>query len=238
MAGVEDQAALELTRPVVAGGTHPALGEEFFDRPSVQVAPELLGCLVEHRTEQGVVVVRLTEVEAYAGPGDPGSHARNGMTPRTAVMFGPSAHLYVYFSYGMHWCVNLVCSREGTASAVLLRGAEVVDGFELARARRPAAHRDRDLARGPARLASALGLERAADGAALRAVDDGSPGVRVLGGDRAAAETIRSGPRVGVSGAGGDGDRYPWRFWIAGDPTVSSYRPGVPPRKRVRPAAS
>ena len=189
--------------------------------PVEQVAPTLLGA----RLSAGGVTVRLTEVEAYAGPGDPGSHARRGPTPRSAVMFGPPAHLYVYFSYGMHWCVNVVCGPAGTACAVLLRAGRVVEGHDLARQRRTTARVDRDLARGPARLAAALGIDGALDGAPL--VDAVEVHAVEVQGQPAASAGIRTGPRVGVSGAGGDGATYPWRFWLDGEPTVSAYRPGV-----------
>jgi DNA-3-methyladenine glycosylase len=166
------------------------------------------------------VAVRLTEVEAYLGTGeDPGSHAHRGRTPRTGTMFGPPGHLYVYFSYGIHVCANIVCSPEGTASALLLRAGEVVDGVELARARRTTSKSDLDLARGPARLCVALGI-------AL--TDDGAP---VLDGGDFRLEPAPepspfiTGPRVGVSGAGGT-DAFPLRFWIPGDQTVSTYKPG------------
>ena len=105
----------------------------------LQVAPDLLGRVVVHDTPEGTVAVRLTEVEAYAGPRDPGSHAFRGRTPRNGVMFGPGGHVYVYFSYGMHWCMNLVCGAEGDPSAVLLRAGEVVTGLELAQRRRTTA---------------------------------------------------------------------------------------------------
>ncbi len=200
-------------------------------RPVTAVAPALLGAVFEHRTAEGTVAVRLTEVEAYDGPGDPGSHARSGRTPRTAVMFGPPAHLYVYFSYGMHWCVNIVCGPDGSASAVLLRAGEVVAGHELARRRRPAARSDRDLARGPARLAAALGLDGRLDAAPLSGPRSTSA-VRLRLAP-APANDVQCGPRVGVSGAGGDGARYPWRFWLDGEPSVSVYRPGV---RRADPA--
>ncbi|MEL4320155.1 DNA-3-methyladenine glycosylase [Leifsonia sp. YIM 134122] len=186
-------------------------------RDAVELAPELLGALLTHSTSEGDVTVRLTEVEAYRGTGeDPGSHAHRGMTPRTAVMFGEPGHLYAYFTYGMHTCVNIVCSPAGPASALLLRAGEIVDGVELARSRRPSAVSDRDLARGPARLASALGIPLAENGADLF-----SEPFALLASD--AAPDVASGPRVGVSGAGG-GAAYPWRFWIPGDPTVSVYR--------------
>ena len=210
--------------------------QRFFARPVRQVAPDLLGRVLLHRSAQGVVAVRLTEVEAYAGPDDPGSHAFRGRTPRTAVMFGPPAHLYVYFTYGMHWCANLVCGPDGTACAVLLRAGEVTLGRELARARRPSARSDRDLARGPARLATALGLDGAHNGAVV-SLETGAAAAREgvqVSADRRAG-TTRTGPRVGVSGPGGDALAFPWRFWLDGEPTVSAYRAGVvrPKPRRV-----
>jgi DNA-3-methyladenine glycosylase len=206
-------------RVAAAGGD--ALEREFFARPPLDVAPELLGCVVANRA----VAVRLTEVEAYDGVDDPGSHAHTGLTLRNEVMFGPPGHLYVYFTYGMHWCANLVCGPPGRAGAVLLRAGEIAAGVNVARKRRPAARTDRDLARGPARLASALGLSRADNGA-----DVCAPGssIRVLSGRGADAGRIRSGPRVGLARAA---DR-PWRFWLDGDPTVSVYRPHTPRRRR------
>ena len=201
------------------------LSRAFFDRPVLEVAPDLLGAVVEHRGPDGVVAVRLTEVEAYDGERDPGSHAFRGRTPRNAVMFGPPGHVYVYFTYGMHWCMNLVCGREGVASAVLLRAGAVVMGQPLALARRTSARSPRDLARGPARLTVALGIDGGYDG--VDAVDPDSP-LRILVGSSAPA-TVRTGPRVGVSG---DGAHPPWRFWLDGEPTVSSYRPAVRRRRR------
>ena len=109
---------------------------EFFARHSVQVAPDLLGCVIEHQTAVGLVAVELTEVEAYAGASDPASHAYRGRTARNAVMFGPPGHAYVYFTYGMHFCANLVCLGNGSASAVLLRAGRIIEGEELAHARR------------------------------------------------------------------------------------------------------
>jgi DNA-3-methyladenine glycosylase len=203
------------------------LAAAFFERPVLQVAPDLLGCTVEHDG----VRIRLTEVEAYDGSNDPGSHAYRGETPRAASMFGPPGGLYVYFTYGMHHCANLVCGSVGVASAVLLRAGEVVAGVEEARTRRGASERtvsDRDLARGPARLVQALGLMRADDGTLTTAPDS-----TVVVRDRLhPPRDVRTGPRVGVSGAGGDGDRYPWRFWVGDEPTVSAYRPAKP---RTRP---
>jgi DNA-3-methyladenine glycosylase len=205
------------------------VARRFFDRPVLEVAPDLLGAVVEHRSAEGLVAVRLTEVEAYDGERDPGSHAFRGRTPRNSVMFGPPGHVYIYFTYGMHWCMNLVCGPEGTASAVLLRAGEVVVGEPLAFARRTSAKSPRDLARGPARLTVALGVDRAYDGA--DAADATSPLRVVTGWSDPAA--VRTGPRVGVSG---DGAHQPWRFWLDGEPTVSTYRPAV--RRRRTGAAS
>jgi len=207
-----------------APGPTPRLTHAFFERPVLEVAPDLLGALVSHRG----VTIRLTEVEAYDGPNDPGSHAYRGLTPRTGVMFGPPGGLYVYLSYGMHWCANLVCGSEGTASAVLMRAGEVVGGIEVARERRGGVV-DRDLARGPARLGQALGLSREQNGLDVTAPD--GP-FEVLAAPYPAPAPVRSGPRVGVSGAGGDGLQYPWRFWLEGDPTVSAYRGAKPRRAR------
>jgi len=205
--------------------TAPApLPRDFFDRPVLEVARSLLGCVVERETADGVVDVRLTEVEAYAGAIDPGSHAYRGRTARNATMFGPPGHAYVYFTYGMHYCLNLVCAPAGTAEAVLLRAGEVVAGLELTRGRQPDA-RDRDLARGPARLTRALAVDRALDGADVTAA--GSP-LRVLAGGPVPDAAVLTGPRVGVAG---DGALTPWRFSIAGDRTVSADRPGVRRRR-------
>lgn len=199
------------------------LPREFFARGSLAVAGDLLGCLVEHAG----VTLRITEVEAYAGTSDPGSHAFRGPTPRTEVMFGPAGHLYVYFSYGMHWCANLVCGTQGAAAAVLLRAGEVVQGQDLAQLRRrgerPRPVPERDLARGPARLARSLALDGGQAGLDVCAPD--SP-LRVRAPDRPRG-TVRTGPRVGVAGEGGDGQRYPWRLWLDGEPSVSPYRPGT-----------
>jgi DNA-3-methyladenine glycosylase len=200
----------------------------FFNRPAVAVAPDLLGCVVEHETADGLVGVRLTEVEAYSGDVDPASHAYRGQTPRNAVMFGEPGHLYVYFTYGMHFCANVVCEGVGMASAVLLRAGEVVEGAELATYRRGGTV-SRDLARGPARLTIALGIGRDDNG--LDVCNPGS-GVR-LRRVRATARPLLAGPRVGVSA----GAQTPWRFWLDGEPTVSPYRAHVPKRRAVKPAA-
>ena len=169
------------------------------------------------------MTVRLTEVEAYSGQGeDPGSHAHRGRTQRNAVMFGPAGHLYTYFTYGMHTCANVVCLPEGLAAGVLLRGGQVVAGEDLAALRRHGAP-VRDLARGPARLATALGITLADGGADLLDPD----GDFVLELPPSPPGPIGMGPRTGVSGTGGDGGRYPWRFFLEGEATVSPYRPAV-----------
>lgn len=188
--------------------------------PVLEVAPMLLGARLGHTTEDGTVVVRLTEVEAYDGAEDPGSHAYRGPTPRNEVMFGPAGHLYTYLIYGMHVCANLVTGAEGRASAVLLRAGEVVEGADLARHRRGASTSDRDLARGPGRLCRALGISLAHDGHALAPelpTDEGIGLELPAGRDPA----ISTGPRVGLRAAA---DR-PWRFWVTGDRSVSDYRP-------------
>jgi DNA-3-methyladenine glycosylase len=198
---------------------------DFFARPATEIAPLLLGARLTHETDAGTVVLRLTEVEAYLGDGaDPGSHAYRGRTRRNAVMYGPPGHVYVYFTYGMHACANLVCSPEGSATAVLLRAAEVVEGADLAHARRGAVP-PRDLARGPARLTVAAGIRLDENGADALA----SPFALELATQPPAH---LAGPRVGVSGEGG-GEAYPWRFWIAGDPSVSVYRPATRRGARV-----
>ncbi|WP_370619670.1 DNA-3-methyladenine glycosylase [Mumia sp. Pv 4-285] len=160
------------------------------------------------------VTVRITEVEAYGGTADPASHAFRGPTPRSAIMFGPPDVLYVYLSYGMHHCANVVVGSDGDASAVLLRAGEVVRGVETARVRRGPGVTDVRLARGPANLTQALGLTLSHNGVAL-----GGPEV-VLRRAAVPAAEVSSGPRVGVSQAAD----VPWRFWLTGDPTVSAYR--------------
>jgi len=232
------------------------LPRDTFACSAVAVAPALLGCVLEHDTPEGLVAVALTEVEAYHGQADPASHAYRGRTPRNAVMFGPPGHAYVYFTYGMHFCVNLVCLPEGTASAVLLRAGRVVEGEDLARARRIApGPAGRDLARGPARLCQALAITRAQNGADV--CDPASPlrvrwpgpaelagagppgpaepaGAGPVGPGELAGASISHGPRVGVSAAAD----VPWRFWVTGDPTVSVYRAHTPRRARPKPVSA
>ncbi len=193
---------------------------------AVDVAPRLLGARLTSSVGGADVTVRLTEVEAYEGADDPASHAFRGATERNAIMFGPPGFLYVYFVYGMHWCANVVCGPADVASAVLIRAGEVVEGADVATGRRPAARRNADLARGPARLAQALGLTRSENGTDLLSPDST---VR-LDLPRTPAPTWAAGPRVGVAVAA----EAPLRFWLPGEPSVSPYRPAV--RKRVGPA--
>ena len=179
--------------------------------PAVAVAPRLLGAVLVSEAGGETVAVRLTEVEAYEGAADAASHAYRGRTPRTAVMFGPPGHLYCYFTYGMHWCVNVVCGTDGVAAAALLRAGEVVEGLTVARRRRPAARRDADLARGPARLATALALGAEHNGVDL--LDPGSV-VRLVDIRARRPRGVQAGPRVGITAAA---DR-PWRYWLADEP--------------------
>jgi DNA-3-methyladenine glycosylase len=189
------------------------------------VAPTLLGCWVVTDRPAGRVALRLTEVEAYAGDGtDPAAHSHRGPTPRAAVMFGPPGRLYVYFSYGVHWCANVVVGAEGQGSAVLLRAGDVVVGEELAASRRPSARTPRDLARGPARLTQALAIGPDDKDADLL---DPSSSVRLHRGEPPA--DVSAGPRVGISVA----TDLPWRYWDRGAASVSTFRPGGKPRRRA-----
>jgi DNA-3-methyladenine glycosylase len=158
------------------------------------------------------------EVEAYCGARDPASHAFRGRRPRNATMFGPPGHLYVYFTYGMHWCANVVCETDGIAGAVLLRGGEPHEGIDVMWARRPKVRRERDLTSGPARLTQALGLTGDDDGTDLvtgpvRIYDDGTAPPRRPG------RSTRVGLRVG------EGDQDRWRWFVRDNPNVSPGRP-------------
>ncbi len=181
------------------------LARSFYRRPPTEVGPELLNKVLVVGDRAG----RIVEVEAYAGSVDPASHAFRGPTPRNATMFGPPGHLYVYFTYGMHWCANAVTSERGTAGAVLIRALEPVRGVDQMAAARPAAGRPRDVANGPAKLCQALGIDGSFDGADLTTgdrsivvVDDGTP------------PPVRpaTGPRVGIAVA----TELRWRYWVAG----------------------
>lgn len=186
------------------------LPRSFFARSPLDVAPDLLGGVLAHDGR----AVRLVEVEAYCGGDDPGSHAFRGPTPRTEVMFGPAGHLYVYLSYGMHWCANVVCGPDGEAGAVLLRAGAPVEGIDAMRSARPAARRDRDLASGPARMCQALGIDGDHGGLDLLASDACVTLVR--DGWRSSTEPATS-PRIGLS----KGADRPWRWYLPGHPDVS-----------------
>ncbi|MEX0914071.1 MAG: DNA-3-methyladenine glycosylase [Demequina sp.] len=185
-------------------------------RPAHEVTSALLGAHLTHDGAEGTVTVEVTEVEAYAGTDDPASHAYRGRTERNRVMFGQAGHLYVYFSYGMHWCANIVTGSSGQSSALLLRAGRVINGLDAARHRRGPRTSDRDLARGPACLAQALGIDAALKGADVLG---GSP-LTLTSGRAVSRQQISTGPRVGVRLAAD----VPWRFWITDEPTVSAYK--------------
>ena len=229
------------------------IAREFFARPSAEVAPDLLGCVLEHETADGLVAVELTEVEAYAGRSDPASHAYRGETPRNAVMFGPPGHAYVYFTYGMHFCVNMVCLGEnGSASAVLLRAGAIIAGEDLARARRTRGRvsegrvsegrvsegrvSEGRVSEGPvsearARIASrdlARGPARLCQALSIDRSLDGADvcvASSPLRMRAGAGNPARSGKIITGPRVGvSSAAEIPWRFWYEGDPTVSVYR--------------
>lgn len=194
----------------------------FYRRDPRDVAPELLNkLLVRGWGEHGARVGRIVEVEAYVGSIDAGSHAFRGMTARNSTMFGPPGHMYVYFTYGMHWCANAVCGDVGVGEAVLLRALAPVDGLEAMRAARgpvgsgrPA--RDRDLCSGPAKLCQALGIDGSFDGADLVTGDRGV----VLADDGTPPPTSPGqSERIGL--AHGKGHEHPWRWFVPADPNLS-----------------
>jgi len=197
----------------------------WYARPVHDVARDLLGTYLTARSGQGDVTIRITEVEAYGGGDDPGSHAYRGRTSRNAAMFAEPGRLYVYRHLGLHHCINVVAQPTGSPAAVLLRAGEVVEGTELAwdrRSRAGVVDSERQLARGPARLAVSLGLDIAANGADI--TEEGG-GVVLQRHETVVQPAHATGPRVGVSGSGGDGSRYAWRMWLTGERTVSAYRP-------------
>jgi len=195
------------------------LDREFYRRDPREVAPDLLGKVVVAGGRRG----RIVEVEAYCGGVDPAAHSYRGLTARNATMFGPPGHLYVYFSYGLHWCCNPVCGEPGEAVAVLLRALEPLAGLDAMRAARPGVV-DRDLCRGPARLCAALGITGAADGADLVT---GDRGLTIVDDGTAPPAEPAVGARVGIT-LGADS---PWRWWVPDSPFVSRGR-GAPPRRR------
>jgi len=192
--------------------SHKRLPRDFYARHALEVAPELLNkVLVAPDGRAG----RIVEVEAYRGADDPGSHGFRGMTRRNATMFGPPGHLYVYFTYGMHWCANVVTETDGVAAAVLLRALTPLEGLEaMYAARRPAARRDRDLCSGPAKLTKALGMDGDFDGADLVS---GDRGVTIVDDGQPPPSEPAVTARIGLS----NGADLPWRFCVAGAADLS-----------------
>jgi DNA-3-methyladenine glycosylase len=185
----------------VVGAPLPAT---FYDRDAAVVARELLGTVLRVVDDDGAVSGRIVETEAYLGPHDPACHAVVGRTPRTWHLFGPPGTAYVYFIYGMHWCVNAVTREDGFGSAVLVRAVEPLEGLARIRARRPRARREADLCNGPGKLCAALGIDRALDGACLT----GGGRLTIHEGAPVADDRVRVGPRVGISRAAD----WPLRF--------------------------
>jgi DNA-3-methyladenine glycosylase len=190
-----------------------AVPRKFYRRDPRDVAPELLNKLVVRDDRIG----RIVEVEAYCGGEDPGSHAYRGMTARNASMFGPPGHLYVYFTYGMHWCANAVCSDEGVGVAVLLRALAPVAGMETMRELRPKARRERDLCSGPGKLCQAMSITKELDGADIVS---GTSGVRIADDGTPPPTAPGNSLRIGLTA----GAEHPWRWFVPGDPNLS--RPG------------
>ncbi len=197
------------------------LTRSFYERDALSVARDLIGVLFVHQVGRTRVGVRLVEVEAYRGSQDPGSHGYRGMTPRTRTMFGTPGRLYVYFTYGMHWCANIVCDREGVCEAVLLRAGEPLVGIDTMRARRGGVQDARLLAAGPARLTQAMGIGKEHDGASLL-----RGGTFWCTEDEQTQEyrhgDVSQTPRIGL--APGRGDDLPWRFVVPGNAFASRRR--------------
>ncbi len=196
------------------------LPRSFYRRHPAQVAPDLLNKILVRDDGRAA---RIVEVEAYAGSEDPAAHSFRGMTARNATMFGEPGHLYVYFTYGMHWGSNAVCGEVGEGMGVLLRAAEPMQGDDLMRQARPAARRDRDLASGPGKLSQAFGITRAQDGADLVTADRG---LAIVSDGVAPPDTPVVGPRIGISRA----VDFPWRWHVAGHAHVSVRPRRIPSR--------
>jgi len=201
-----------------------ALPIAFYDRPTEQVARDLLGAVLECTTPMGTASGRIVETEAYLGPDDPACHAVAGLTERTRHLHGPPGIAYVYFIYGVHWCFNAVTREQGHGSAVLVRAVEPVAGVQLMRERRGAVRRDIDLTNGPGKLCQALGIDGSLDGSRL------SQGpLRILAGDVVDDTQVEVTPRIGITRAAD----WPLRWLVRGNPYVSLARPGTSkPRRR------
>lgn len=229
-AGADHEQMRAFGEPEAASAARPALREHFFDRPALEVAPELLGALVVSRLERGVTAVRITEVEAYEGPDDPASHAFLGPNRTNRAEFGAPGTFYVYRTHAVHRCLNAVCGPGRRPASVLLRAGTVVAGADAAQERRGPGVRARDLARGPANLARALGIadlrhdgQSACDAAGELFLAEPAGGV--------SSARVGRGPRTGV---GGPAASYPWRFWMLGESSVSPYRAHPGDRQRMR----
>ena len=187
------------------------LPRAFFDRPVLTVAPQLLNKILAAADGRAG---RIVEVEAYHGAIDPAAHTYRGKTPRNVTMFGPPGHLYVYFTYGMHWCCNCVCGPEGAGCAVLIRALEPLHGLAKMRMARPRTMQDRDLCRGPARLTQAMSINGAQDGIDLA---DAQEGFAIVDDGMAPPKNLTGGPRIGIS----VGKDFPWRWYVPGSRYVS-----------------
>lgn len=199
---------------------------DFFARDVLELAPALLGGVLRRTDGEAAVSIRITEVEAYAGERDPGAHSYRGKTKRNATLFGPPGHLYCYFTYGLHHAINVVAGQPGQPYGCLIRAGDVIEGADVARIRRE--HRPRrarlpehGLARGPGCVAQCFAANLTNDG------DDLLEGQwRFFAPCDGAVLAHEVGPRVGVSGPGGDSTAFPWRYWLANSPSVSAFRPG------------
>jgi DNA-3-methyladenine glycosylase len=197
------------------------LARAFYLQDTVTAARALLGCVLWRRLDDGTLLsARIVETEAYLGANDLASHARRGLrSERNASMYLEGGHAYVYFTYGMHWCMNVVTQEHDLAEAVLLRGAEAVQGIEEMRARRPKAKKEWELMNGPGKICMALEIDRRLDGESLR-----GERLWITERDRAVADdAIAVSPRIGIDNSG-DAAAWPLRFFLRGNRNVSAYR--------------
>jgi DNA-3-methyladenine glycosylase len=205
------RAARSARRPAYRKGA-AALPPEFFARDTEIVARELLGCVIESHSPEGVTSGRIVETEAYVGEDDLACHAAAGRTIRTEPLYGPPGTSYVYFIYGVHWCFNAVTRDAGLPSAVLVRAVEPLAGLELMRLRRPAARRDTDLSNGPGKLCSALGIDKRHNALPLD-----RPPLVIREGVRVSSARVQITPRIGITKCAD----WPLRWIVADNPWVS-----------------